>query len=196
MAEFVEVSFKDVGRNAVTDALISMKVAKLEKICVRMTGCRVTVEQSQHHQKKGNPYRVVIEMTVPPGHELVASEQSGKGDAHELLPSVIRRAFHAAERQLKELAEKQHGSVKTHPHQEANGIVEKLFPQEGYGFIKTVDTQEDVYFHRNSVLHGNFDRMRRGIGVHFASEQGEKGLQASSVEIVYNTGTPVSMKTK
>jgi cold shock CspA family protein len=135
-------------------------------------------------------------MTVPPGHELIATGQSHKNDVHELLPSVIRKAFHAAERQLKELLERQHGSVKSHPQQEVNGIVEKLFPEEGYGFIKTVDTQQDVYFHRNSVLHGNFDKIKLGTGVRFASEQGEKGLQASSVEIVYQTRTPVSVKSE
>ena len=191
MAEFVEISFKDVSRNSVIDSLIREKVVKLEKICVRMTSCRITVEQSQHHQRKGNPYRVVIEMMVPPGHEIVAGEQSNKGEA---LPSVIRKAFHAAQRQLKELTERQHGIVKNHPQQDANGIVEKLFPRRGYGFIKTLDSQEDVYFHRNSVVHNGFDRIRAGMGVHFTSEQGEKGLQATSVEIVNTTKTPLGIK--
>jgi cold shock CspA family protein len=193
MAEFIEVSFKDVSRNAVIDKLIRAKVAKLEKICGRMVSCRVAVEQPQHHQKRGNPYRVVIEMTVPPGHELVAGELSDKGEA---LPSVIRRAFHAAQRQLKELTERQHGTVKSHPQQEANGIVEKLFPRRGYGFIKTVDSQEEVYFHHNSVLHNAFARIRPGTAVHFTSEQGDKGLQARSVEIVNNTRAPVGVKNK
>ncbi|MEJ2704073.1 MAG: cold shock domain-containing protein, partial [Sedimentisphaerales bacterium] len=74
---------------------------------------------------------------------------------------------------------------KTHPQQQEMGIVQQLFGDQGYGFIKTVDTGEDVYFHRNSVLHDDFPRLTVGTGVRFATELGEKGLQASSVEVVY-----------
>jgi cold shock CspA family protein len=54
-----------------------------------------------------------------------------------------------------------------------------------------VDTQEEVYFHRNSVLHGEFDRLAIGMGVRYTAEVGEKGLQATSVQIVDKPRTPV-----
>jgi cold shock CspA family protein len=41
-----------------------------------------------------------------------------------------------------------------------------------------------VYFHRNSVLHGDFDRLSVGTEVRFSPEDGENGPQASSVQVV------------
>jgi cold shock CspA family protein/ribosome-associated translation inhibitor RaiA len=185
----VEVTFKGVSKTAEIEKLLDSKIAKLDKISSNLISCRITVEQRQKHQDRGNPYRVRIDMKVPPAHELVAKQSSSKGDMHDPLETVIRKVFAAAERQLKDLARRQHGNVKTHPNQQVMGIVHKLFPDKGYGFIKTVDTQDDVYFHRNSVLHDKFSNLLVGFGVRFLAEIGEKGLQASSVEVVYKPKT-------
>ena len=48
--------------------------------------------------------------------------------------------------------------------------------------IETSDDRE-VYFHRNSVLNEDFDKLEVGTRVHFAEEMGEKGPQASSVHV-------------
>jgi cold shock CspA family protein len=112
---------------------------------------------------------------------------------HDPLHTVITKTFQAAERQLRNLTERQHGQVKTHPQQQVMGIVDNLFAERGYGFIKTLGTQQDIYFHRNSVLHDDFDRLTIGTGVRFVAREGEKGLQASSVEIVYRPGAGVTM---
>lgn len=189
-----QIVVKNVRKTQDLTDLINKKVAKLEKICSHMMSCRVAIERPQQHIESGNPYRVRIDMTVPPGHELVAKEESGKGDMHEPLPGVLKNAFHSAERQLKKLVDKQQGQVKTHPQQEVMGIVNRIFPEKNYGFIKTVDTGEDIYFHRNSVMHDDFDRIKVGTGVRFEAEQGEKGLQASSVEIMYKPGSGVEIQ--
>jgi cold shock CspA family protein len=41
-----------------------------------------------------------------------------------------------------------------------------------------------VYFHRNSVLHGDFERLAVGTEVRFTPQDGDEGPQASSVQIV------------
>lgn len=190
-----EISFKDVRKTPGIEDLINRKIAGLEKICRHMISCRVAVEQPQKHQERGNPYQVRISITVPPAHELVSKELASKGDMHDPLETVIAKTFDSAERQLKELTERQRGEVKTHPHQQVMGVVYQLFDDKDYGFIKTVDTGQDIYFHRNSVLHGDFDRLTIGTGVRFAAEDGEKGLQATTVEIVYKPGAGVGMET-
>ena len=38
--------------------------------------------------------------------------------------------------------------------------MEKLFPEGRYGFLRTVDGRE-VYFHSNSVLHGDSECLER-----------------------------------
>jgi len=57
------------------------------------------------------------------------------------------------------------------------------------------DDQRQVYFHRNSVLHGDFERLAVGTEVRFSPEEGDDGLQASSVQVVepsHGTSAPSS----
>jgi cold shock CspA family protein/ribosome-associated translation inhibitor RaiA len=61
------------------------------------------------------------------------------------------------------------------------GIIDRVFPDEGYGFILT-DGGERVYFHRNAVHGGlDFDALDEGQRVGLNLEGGEKGPQATTV---------------
>ena len=77
---------------------------------------------------------------------------------------------------------RQKGKVKLHetpPH----GTVARLFEYEGYGFIQSADGRE-IYFHRNSVLNSDFDKLEIGAQVRFEEAVGEKGPQATTVNPV------------
>lgn len=134
-----------------------------------MVRYRVAIERPHRHEKTGNPYRIRIAMTVPPGKELVVTRDAGKGGLHHAVPTVVRGAFQAAHRRLRKLVERQHGREKTHPQQEAQAFFIRLFRAEAYGFLKTLDDRE-IYFHRNSVLDTGFDRLEIGTGVRFAEQ--------------------------
>jgi cold shock CspA family protein len=102
--------------------------------------------------------------------------------AHKNLRQAIDDAFKAAARRLQDYARRQRGCVKKHkPLPTAR--VSKLFQKEGYGFITTTDGRE-IYFHKNAVLNRGFNKLKMGAKVRFAEESGEKGLQASTVQIV------------
>jgi len=103
----IEMNFKGVQKTASIENLIYGKVAKLEQICSHMVSCRVTVEIANRHQQMGSPFRVNIDMAVPPGHELVVKHRSTDGDMHDSLPKVLREAFSAADRRLKDLVHRQ-----------------------------------------------------------------------------------------
>jgi len=122
-------------------------------------------------------YDQIIGCLGVPGDDIVVNRQAAED------PYVaVHEAFDAARRQLQDHARRRRGVVKVHeeiPH----GRVSKLFPDEGYGFLETSDGRE-VYFHRNSVLGADFDRLSIGTEVRFAEEEGEKGLQASTVTVV------------
>jgi cold shock CspA family protein len=95
---------------------------------------------------------------------------------------AVRDAFDVARRQLEDFVRHQRGDVKSHetpPH----ARVSKLFPEGGYGFLETPDGRE-IYFHRNSVLHEGFNRLKINSEVRFSEEMGEKGPQASSVTLI------------
>jgi cold shock CspA family protein len=99
---------------------------------------------------------------------------------------AIRDAFDAARRRLEDYARKQRGDVKVY-EQLPLAQVQKIFPQQGYGFLETTDGRE-IYFHRNSVLHPGFDGLAIGTKVRFAEELGQEGPQASSVAIAGTSG--------
>lgn len=73
-----------------------------------------------------------------------------------------------------------HGFVKTHETQPI-GVVAALTPD--HGFIHTPEEKE-VYFHRNSVLNGDWAKLEVGSRVAFAEEMGDKGPQASSLRLM------------
>ena len=191
-----EISYREVQKTDAIDNLIRKKIAKLEQVCDYIGSVRVAIERRHKTHRTGNPYRVRIDIRVPPGHEIVVERISTKEEREEPLVTVIRRAFLAARRQLNEIVEKNRGEVKTHPEQQIMAVVDKLFPEEGYGFLRALDDRHEVYFHRNSVLHGEFDRLEIGTGVRFVEEQGEKGPQASTVEIVDKPGFRIPESSK
>lgn len=189
----LQLSFKNVRRTPDVEELIHDKAAKLGKVCDYLSSCRVAVEKPQSHLHSGNPYRVRIDMTVSPGHELVVKNEAGRGNMHDPLDVVIRDAFDTASRRLRKLVAQQRGKVKNHEAQQAVALVHRLFPKDEYGFLKTIDTQEEIYFHKNSVLHGDFERLRIGTGVRYEAEVGEQGPQATTVQVVETPRAPVEL---
>lgn len=148
--------------------------SRLDRFYDRITGCRVLVEVPQRH-RIGTPiaYRVRIDLTVP-GGEIVVKRQP----RDELL-TAIQDAFDAAGRRLQDYARRQRGDVKRRAEPN-RAVVRRLLPYEGYGFLETADGRE-IYFHRNSVLGGAFDKLEVGHAVRFVEEAGVEGPQASTV---------------
>ncbi|MBI3995678.1 MAG: HPF/RaiA family ribosome-associated protein [Nitrospirae bacterium] len=163
-------SVSDVVKNEIRD-----RAVKLEQFSNNIMGCRVTVDSPHRHQHQGMQYAVQIDLTVR-GFELVVKRQP-----HEDIYVAVRDAFDAARRRLEGYECRLRGEVKNH---EAPSLarVSKLFQDEGYGFLETPDGYE-VYFHRNSVLGDAYDRLTVGSEVRFVEEEGEKGPQASTVEV-------------
>ncbi len=185
----LDVSYRGVEKTEDIDALVQEKMGKLEEVYKGINSCHIAIEKVHDRPSHGSPYRVRLDITAPPGHEIVAESNPGEGTQYDALDVVIRNAFDAAQRQLKKLARRQRESDrgKTQASEQTTALVVRLFQDEGYGFIKTLDGQE-VYFHRNSVLLDDFDRLAVGTGVHCFIEQGEEGPQASSVKIVDKPG--------
>ncbi len=183
----LELSFRNIPKTSRIEDMIRERVDKLETFHDQIISCRVAVEGPHEHQDSGSPFRIRISLRIPPGHELAVDREPGRDHLHDDLPTVMNRAFDALERQVKKLKEKQQGEVKKHPDQEVGGLVNKLFPEEGYGFIRSTDGR-DIYFHRNSVLGEDFPRLEIGTGVRFVEEPGEEGPQASTVKIVSKPG--------
>jgi cold shock CspA family protein len=46
-----------------------------------------------------------------------------------------------------------------------------------------------LYFHRNSLLNGDFDRLERGDEVHYNEDMGDTGPIATKVRVKRNGGS-------
>jgi cold shock CspA family protein/ribosome-associated translation inhibitor RaiA len=178
----LEISIRDIENQGWIEAAVREQAARLERFSGAIVSCRVEVAQDHKHPRHGEGYRVRIEVTVPQKHLVVTREPP---DEAVQLKAVIRDAFHTMERQVKEAAERRRYDVKT--HEEPRALVVRLFPDQNYGFIKSPEGEE-YYFHRNAVLHGDYDRLAVGTEVRFEAEMGEMGPQASSVQIVSKPG--------
>jgi cold shock CspA family protein len=62
------------------------------------------------------------------------------------------------------------------------GQVTELHPDKDFGFILTNDGTQR-YFHRNSVMNGDLDRLKRGDAVHYIEAAGDTGPTAAKVWI-------------
>lgn len=177
-----QITFRGISSSDALRSLIEDKIEGLAKAHERINSCRVAVEKPHEHQESGNPYRVRVAVTVPPGKELVGTAGQLDNDLNDELRTVVIDAFDAVRRQLVELAERQRGRVKHRDHPE--GLVTKLFGDEGYGFLRSVDEGREIYFHRNSVVGEEFDRLEVGARVRFVETEGREGPQASTVKII------------
>ena len=195
----LQISFRNIKPSEAVEGRVREEVAKLETFYKGIMHCRVVVELPHRHYTSGDLYHVRIDLTVP-GAELIVkrepslqtslrqvdTEKQSKSyeahAAHKDVFVVIRDAFKEARRQLQDYARRLRGQTKAHVPQ-PSGRVSKLFPEEGYGFLTTADGSE-IYFHKNSVLQGAFNRLTIGANVTFNEELGEKGAQASTVKAV------------
>jgi cold shock CspA family protein len=205
----LQITFRNITPSATIEEWVRTEAVKLDSFYNRVMGCRVTIEVPHRHHRKGSPYHIRIDLTVP-GEEIVVkrepslshrAQQLGETDIkkhlevrtpHKNLRAAINDAFRAAGRRLQDHARRQRGDIKSHsPLQVAR--VGKILQGEGYGFL-TSDDGRGIYFHKNSVLNGAFSHLKVGTRVSFVEELGEKGPQASTVRTISKERSPFSAK--
>jgi cold shock CspA family protein/ribosome-associated translation inhibitor RaiA len=181
------------------EADIRTRLGKLETYYPSIASARVLVEPAERHHRSGNRYHIRIDLRVtgleiavaheaslPPTARTVAARKTQKQDepdpAHRFLGVAVRDAFTVARRRLQDYARRQRGSVKQHTPR-PKGRVVRVFPAEAYGFLEADDGHE-IDFHRNSVLGSAFDVLAVGSRVAFVEERGDRGPQASIVEVL------------
>ncbi len=172
-----QITARDIELSPETETAIREQATHLDSYYNHIISCRISVETLRRFRTGEDAlYNLRIDLTLP-GGEVVVTRQP-----HADLMTAIQEAFDAAQRRLQDYARRQRGEVKSREPQ-PHARVTKLFPFEGYGFLETANARE-IYFHRNSVLNGGFDRLEIGVEVRFVEEQGDNGPQASTVAVV------------
>lgn len=178
----LEISFQNSEPSEALRTEIEKQAKRLEKFHDHITSCNVTVIAPQTRHRKGGLFKIDIRIAMPPHKDVFVTRTHDDAPQHEHAVVAIKDAFGAAQRQIEDAVRELRGQVKPH-EPEDHGHVAKFVAGDDYGFIETADGRE-VYFHRNSVLDGAFDRLAVGSEVRFVEEIGEKGPQASTVRLV------------
>jgi cold shock CspA family protein/ribosome-associated translation inhibitor RaiA len=185
----IEIAFHQIDSSEWVKQEIHARVARLEEIYPRLITARVRVDKMAHSSGSATPPVVRIELSVPGYKDIVVAhepEHLTKKFQNPDLRQALNESFNIAERRLIDFKEKQYGRTKTHVNATESqllGQVAEIRPEDDHGFLMTA-TGGLLYFHRNSVLSGNFDALSRGDEVHYVEESGDTGPTASKVRVV------------
>jgi ribosome-associated translation inhibitor RaiA/cold shock CspA family protein len=184
----LEIAFHHTESSDWAEAEIRERVADLEKICERLISCRVRVDQRATNSSGSIPPVVHIELGLPGRPDVVVSHEPEhlmrkyqRPDLHK----AINEAFRIAERQLLDIKEQRDGRTKEMHHDGPNqalGQIAETDPGGDFGFLLTKEGGL-LYFHRNAMLSGNFDDLRRGHEVYYVEDMGDTGPVASKVRV-------------
>lgn len=184
----LEIAFHKADKPDWAEEEIRARVRRLEKLYDGLTGCRVRVDQRANNAESKTPPVVRIEMSVPGHDDLVVAyepDRLQKRFQNPDLRNAISDAFTTAEQMLVEYKRQLSGRTKAVHHDVRNqflGQVAELHPGEDYGFLMTKEGGL-LYFHRNGLLGGDFDSLKRGDEVHYVEEMGDTGPIATKVRI-------------
>jgi len=189
----LEIAFHHIERSEQAENEIRTRVADLEKIYERLVSCRVRIDQRAKDVTGTFPPVVRIELGIPGHGEIVVSHEPDhllRKYKHPDLRSAINEAFRKAERQLLDLKEQRQGRTKEPHHDSENQSLGQVADVDGGGEFGFLLTKEGglLYFHRNSVLAGDFDQLRRGDAVYYVEDTGDTGPIASKVRVKRSEG--------
>jgi cold shock CspA family protein len=194
-----QITFRNMETAPALEAAVLKEAGGLERFFPRIMSCRVAIEGPK--RQEGGLFNIRIDLGLP-GEELVVERNpslhtvlqnletlrktkgSEPGRERRCPRRAIHAAFHEMRRQLQDYARRMRGPMKQRERLPVRKVI-RLSPDADFGFIES-DGRE-IYFHRNSVMAGQFDRLRIGSPVRFAEEAGDKGPQASSVRLVRAT---------
>jgi ribosome-associated translation inhibitor RaiA/cold shock CspA family protein len=184
----LEIAFHNVQSTPWAEQEIRNRVTKLEAIFERLVACRVRVARRAGNGASSIPPVVRIELGVPGHKDIVVSHEPEHLQIRFQDPDLrkaINEAFRIAERQLVSFKDQLQRRTKSARHDVANqflGQVAEIDPQRDHGFLLTKEGGM-LYFHRNSVLSADFDKMKRGDEVHYVEDVGDTGPIATKVRM-------------
>ncbi len=184
----LEIAFHNIASSEWAEQEIRARVADLERIYDRLISCRVRIDQRAKDLTGTIPPVVRIELGIPGRTDLVVSHEPEhllRKYQHPDLQNAINEAFRIAERQLLDLKEQRDDHAQGVAHDAENqslGQIAEVTPEQDFGFLLTKEGGL-LYFHRNAVLSGDFDDLKRGDEVHYNDDVGDTGPIATKVRV-------------
>jgi cold shock CspA family protein/ribosome-associated translation inhibitor RaiA len=183
----LEIAFHNIDKSDWAENVIREHVRRLDGIYGRLT-CRVRVERRANNSTHSIPPVVRIEMSIPGTKDLVVAHEPDHLQRKFQQPDLhaaIAEAFRIAERRLAQFKDRRTDHTAAVNHEavhEFTGQVSELEPERDFGFLMTKEGGL-LYFHRNSVLSGDFDALTRGQEVSYVEDLGDTGPIATKVRV-------------
>jgi ribosome-associated translation inhibitor RaiA len=184
----LEITFHNMKTLDWAEQEIRARVDDLESIYDRLTSCRVRVDRRASNTNDTIPPVVRIELGIPGRKDLVVAHEPDRLQQKFQRPDLhnaINEAFRIAERQLSEYKDrlKDHTIGVRHEAAQNNlGQVAELYPDRDHGFLLTKEGGL-LYFHRNSMLNGDFDALKLRDEVYYVEDVGDTGPLATKVRL-------------
>lgn len=184
----IQIAFHKAEKPAWAEDEIRSRIEKLQRYYSALVGVRVTVDQRSENAEGNLPPVVRIEVSVPGAGPVIVSHEPDRLQRRYQNPDLsnaISEAFDLAERQLLEVKERRSGRPEAQSHEEEwqfTGQVAEMHPKDDHGFLLTKEGSL-LYFHRNALLTGDFDALKRGDEVHYVEAMGDTGPTAKKVRV-------------
>jgi ribosome-associated translation inhibitor RaiA/cold shock CspA family protein len=184
----LEIAFHHIDHSDWAEEEIRRHVADLEQIYGRMTSCRVTVDQRANNASHTIPPVVRIDIAIPGHNDVVVAHEPDRLQRRFQRPDLhnaINEAFRIAATQLADLKRKLTDHKAAARHESVNefrGQVAEITPADDFGFLITKEGGL-LYFHRNALLSGEFDKLKRGDDVTYVEDVGDTGPIATKVRV-------------
>lgn len=173
----LQITLHGISPSEALQSAIRERAAKLELFESRITRCRVTVDESGQHQRKGHRFNVRIEVRAPDHKDIVASRHSD-----EDVYIALRDAFDAATRRLQESGEFV-SRPQAVPAANRVGTISRIDKDERCGFLVTADGRQ-LYFREEDVVRPPFDELDAGLEVRFIEEIDADGVRVRGIGAV------------
>jgi ribosome-associated translation inhibitor RaiA/cold shock CspA family protein len=180
MQEPLQISFHNMESSEALERRVREHWAKVERHYDGIISARIVIE-APHKQPHKSTLGISISIGVP-GRDIVVKREQRLHETDNHAAWAINEAFHAAERQLEDYAQKQRRDVKAHEGEREYARIVRLYPDQDYGFIETRE-RLDIYFHRDVLRDAEFENLEVGSEVLYtlAPDEGPMGPMASSV---------------
>jgi ribosome-associated translation inhibitor RaiA len=192
MVPVIEIAFQHLDKNPWAEDVIRRRIGKLERIFSRLVSCRVHIDQPVKSSTRGSPPVVRIEMGIPDRRDLVVrlepDDLQQKFQSPDLR-NAINEAFRIAEDRLAKLKGTTQDHTRATQQSGENlmvGEITEVVRDGDHGFLLT-NTGSLLYFHRNSVISGDFSALQPGTRVHYVEALGDTGPAAIKVR---ESGSP------
>lgn len=176
------ITWRNMPHSEAVDAIVRERFAAIARLEPRLIRGRVVFDAPHKRRVSGRGFDVRIHLELP-GPDIDVARSVRQGEAADDVLRAVNAAFSALERRLKERRREKGGKEVKHHPPVLHGEVVELEPELGYGWLRADDGRE-VYFERDSLVHGQWERIALGDRLRFREMEGDKGPFAADVSVI------------